>query len=292
MKTAIMAILLLTAAFAGPANAQRAYIGETEKWRTAHEAELKSEEGWLTVVGLFWLKAGRNTIGSGDAFDVQLTESFKSGEFGDIELKGDTARLTIADGVNATVDSKPAKTADLSFDEKAKPKIVNFGSQSFFLIKRGEKFAIRVRDTNSRSRREFTRLNWYPIDPRARVVAKFEKYATPKEVLIANVLGGSFKATSPGLLRFKLSGREFTLEPVDEEGHLFIIFRDLTSRTETYGSGRFLYADAAVDGTVVLDFNRAENPPCAFTAFATCPLPPQQNRLNIAIRAGEKRFHQ
>jgi uncharacterized protein (DUF1684 family) len=288
--TAALAIGLLASGLVGDIFGQTGYRGEVEKWRIQHEEELKTEDGWLTVVGLFWLKEGRNTIGTGSGYDVELTDNFKRGKFGEIDLRDGKASITVAEGVDATVDGRPANSAELTFDQNGKPKLVAVGSQSFFLIKRGDKFAIRLRDTNSEARRNFKHLNWYPIDPKARIIAKFEKYPEPKEVLIPNVLGGTFTMTAPGLLRFTIGGKEVTLEPVDEDGRLFIIFRDLTSKTETYGSGRFLYADAPVNGEVVLDFNRAENPPCAFTDFATCPLPPQQNRLNVAIKAGEKRY--
>ncbi len=288
--TAAFAIGLMALGLVSVIFSQTGYRGEVEKWRAQHETELKTEDGWLTVVGLFWLKEGRNTIGSGSGYDVELTDNFKGGRFGEIVLKDGKASLTIIDGIDATVDGVPARSADLTFDQNGKPKFVGVGSQSFFLIKRGDKYAIRLRDTNSEARRNFKHLNWYPIDPKARIIAKFEKYPEPKDVLIPNVLGGTFTMTAPGLLRFTIGGKELTLEPVDEDGHLFIIFRDMTSRSATYGSGRFLYADAPVNGEVVLDFNRAENPPCAFTAFATCPLPPQQNRLSVAIKAGEKRY--
>lgn len=130
-----------------------------------------------------------------------------------------------------------------------------------------------------------------PVDNGLRVVASFEKFDKPQEVLVPNVLGGNFKYESPGVLRFRLGGSEYTLQPVSEGENLFIIFRDETSRSETYPAGRFLYTAKPVNGKVVLDFNKAENPPCAFTPFATCPLPPRQNRLKVAIRGGEKRFH-
>ncbi|HVE56713.1 MAG TPA: DUF1684 domain-containing protein, partial [Pyrinomonadaceae bacterium] len=131
-----------------------------------------------------------------------------------------------------------------------------------------------------------------PVDKDYKIKAKFEAFDVPKEVLIPNVLGGNFKMKSPGILRFKLNGKKYALEPVLEEGSdkLFIIFRDATSRAETYGAGRFLYAEKAENGKVILDFNKAENPPCAFTSFATCPLPPPQNRLEVEIKAGEKRY--
>jgi uncharacterized protein (DUF1684 family) len=134
-------------------------------------------------------------------------------------------------------------------------------------------------------------LKWFDFDRRYRVVAKFERFPEEKEILVANVLGGNFRMKSPGILTFRLRGRRYSLQPVTEGDKLLIVFRDLTSRSETYGAGRFLYAKPDEKGRVVLDFNKAENPPCAFTTFATCPLPPPQNRLRIRIPAGEKRFH-
>src|SRR5205085_359946 len=136
----------------------------------------------------------------------------------------------------------------------------------------------------------FKGLHWFPIDDSYKVTAIFEQLDTPKEILIPNVLGSSFKMKSPGTLKFKIGGKAYSLQPVEEGDHLFIIFRDLSSKTETYGAGRFLYADKPVNGRVTLDFNKSENPPCAFTSFATCPLPPPQNRLDVAINAGEKRY--
>ncbi len=276
--------------FSGLTIAQSKNVRETAKWRSDHEKELKAEDGWLTVVGLTWLKEGGNSIGWGKAFDVQLSETAKPKKFGDIALDRGKAMLLVNADVTARVNGIAIKTAELTPDPNAKAQIVKVGSISFFLIKRGDRIAVRLRDSNSKARRQFTHLKWFAYDPPARIVAKFEKYPEPKEVLVPNVLGETFKMKSPGMLRFKYLGKEYSLEPVDEDGKLFIIFRDATSRTETYGAGRFLYADPPVGGKVTLDFNRAENPPCAFTAFATCPLPPKQNRLDATIRAGEKRF--
>lgn len=292
MRFVIFTILSVTLSFTSFARAQSGYAGELQKWRVEHENELKTDGGWLTVVGLFWLKDGKNTIGSGSGFDIELTDNFKSGKFGEIGFTNGKCVLTINDGVEATIDGAPVQTVELKLDDKATTSIVKTGSQSFYLIKREERFGIRLKDTNSKPRREFTHLKWYGIDPKLRVTAKFEKYAEQKEVLIPNVLGGEFKMKSPGLVKFKLNGKRIALQTVDEgDGRLFIIFRDLTSRTTTYGAGRFLYADKPTGDTAVLDFNKAENPPCAFTSFATCPVAPQQNRLEIEIRAGEKRYH-
>lgn len=293
MRKEFWGIFIFAFLLSGPAFAQKAYRGEIDAWRAKHETELKKDNGWLTVAGLFWLKEGTNTVGAGNGFDVELTSNYKGGRFGEIEFHDGKAVLTVAPGVEAMSDGKPFTSGELVSDDPGKPTVITIGSQSFYLIKREERYGIRLKDSNSSARSSFTHLDWYKADPKYRVIAKFEKYPTPKEVLIPNILGGTFKMRAPGLLKFKLNGHAVSLEPVVEEGEentLFIIFRDQTSRTTTYAAGRFLYADLPKGETVILDFNKAENPPCAFTSFATCPLPPQQNRLVIAIPAGEKRY--
>jgi uncharacterized protein (DUF1684 family) len=268
------------------------YRQEIAKWRADHEAELKDENGWLTVAGLFWLKDGVNSVGAGKGFDIELTENFRQGKFGTIDFQNGKAVLKVEDGVEAFADGKQVSEIELVSDAQGKPTVIQTGSQTFYLIKREERFGIRLKDKNSKERVNFAGLKWFPVNEKYKVEAKFEAFQTPKEVLIPNVLGGNFKMKSPGILRFRLNGRKYALEPVLEEGsdELFIVFRDLTYKTETYGAGRFLYAKQTADGKVILDFNKSENPPCAFTPFATCPLPPPQNRLEVEINAGEKRY--
>ena len=272
-------------------NAQTAYVSQVEKWRKDHQAELLSDSGWFTVAGLFWLKQGVNTVGSGPEYDVQLTKNFEQGKFGEIAFANGSALLTVADGVKATSGGKPISSINLINDQKSDSTTISVGSQSFFVIERDGRYAVRLKDTQNEPRLNFHGLKWYPISPEFRVTARFEPFPKPKEVLIPNVLGSTFKMKSPGILHLQLNGKPYSLMPVEEGDHLFIIFKDLTSKTDTYGAGRFLYAARPVNGKVELDFNKAENPPCAFTEFATCPLPPPQNRLNVAIPAGEKRYH-
>jgi uncharacterized protein (DUF1684 family) len=268
------------------------YTKEIEKWREEREANLKKETGWLTVAGLSWLKEGINTVGPGEKFDVRLTENFKQGKFGEIEFKNGKAVLKVANGVDAQADGKRiAAPVDLVSDENGKPTEIGTGTQTFYLIKREERFGIRVKDSNSEARRNFKGLHWFPIDESYKVAARLEAFPEPKEIMVPNVLGGKFKMKSPGILKFSLKGKEYQLQPVDEgDGTLFMIFRDKSSESETYKSGRFLYADKPVNGEAVLDFNKAENPPCAFTPYATCPLPPPGNSLDVEIKAGEKRY--
>jgi hypothetical protein len=290
-KRSILAVMLL--GFLTAAQAQTDYAKAIEKWRSDEESDLKKETGWLTVAGLFWLKEGIHTVGAGPKFDVRLTDNFKGGKFGEIELKNGVANLKVEDGVESQGgDGKDITTTiQLVSDEKGKPTQIRTGSQTFFLIKREDRFGIRLKDSKSKARLEFKGQHWFPIDESYKVTARLDAFAEPKEVMIPNVLGGSFKMKSPGILKFAFKGKEYSLQPVDEgDGTLFIIFRDGSNLNETYLAGRFLYADKPVNGEAVLDFNKAQNPPCAFTPFATCPLPPPQNTLEVEIKAGEKRY--
>lgn len=289
-KVAIL--LVIVAGFASAALAQTDYVKEIEKWRSEREAKLKTETGWLTVAGLFWLKEGTNTVGAGEKFDVRLTDNFKAGRFGEIDFGDGKAVLKVASGVDAQSDGKNIMgPTELISDEKGKPTEIRTGTQTFFLIKREERFGIRLKDSNSEARRNFKGLHWFPIDESYKVTARLEAYPEPKEITVPNVLGGNFKMKSPGILKFTLNGKEYSLVPVlEDDGTLFIIFNDKSSKTETYKAGRFLYAEKPVNGEAVLDFNKAENPPCAFTPYATCPLPRPENRLAAEIKAGEKRF--
>jgi len=275
----------------GSVLAQSDYVKDVEKWRSDEAADLKKEDGWLTVAGLFWLKDGVNTVGAGSQFDVRLSDNFTQGKLGEIEFKNGVATLKVADGVEAKCDGKPVSTMDLVSDEKGKPTEIRVGSQMFYLIRREDRFGIRLKDNQSKARVEFKGQNWFPVNESYRVPARLEALPEPKELMVPNVLGGHFKMKSPGLLRFTLQGQGYSLQPVlQDDGSLFIIFRDASNSSETYSAGRFLNADKPVDGKTTLDFNKAENPPCAFTPFATCPLPPEGNDLAVAIKAGEKRY--
>lgn len=286
LLTPITAALLL----ASSALAQSDYVKSIEQWRHNEETDLKKENGWLTVAGLVWLKEGVNTVGAGADYDVRLTENFKQGKFGEIGFHNGAATLKVADGVEATCDGKPVATMTLVSDEKGKPKEIHTGSQMFYLIRREDRFGIRLKDNESKTRLSFKGMSWFPIDESYKATARLEAYPAPKELQVPNVLGGHFKMMSPGILKFELQGKSYSLQPVNEDdGTLFLIFRDETNDSETYDAGRFLYAEKAVNGETVLDFNKAQNPPCAFTPYATCPLAPPGNTLAVAIKAGEKR---
>jgi len=192
-----------------------------------------------------------------------------------------------------TSDGNAGGTIVLQADDDGKPTVLKLGSLKLFIIKRDEKIGLRVKDKRNPARSRFAGLDYFPVDLKWRLNAKFKPYEPPKMIPIVNVLGMVDNMTSPGVLVFEVNGKSYRLDPVLEKGskQLFIIFSDKTADQESYGAGRYLYADpAGDDGKVVLDFNKAYNPPCAFTKFATCPLPPQQNRLAIRVEAGEKKY--
>jgi uncharacterized protein (DUF1684 family) len=203
--------------------------------------------------------------------------------------KGKVA-IEVAPGVGITAGGKPVTRMDLRSDTPGPPDVLALGALRFFVIERSGKLAIRLRDLKSPARQSFAGLRWFPVRKEYRVVGRFQPHPAPKKLSIPNVLGLVEEMVSPGYVVFQLQGQELRLEPVyetPEESELFFIFRDRTSAHGTYGAGRFLYAEKPRNGEVILDFNKAYTPPCAFTRFATCPLPPRQNHLPVRIEAGE-----
>jgi uncharacterized protein len=246
--------------------AQSDYGKKIEQWRKDEEADLKKDNGWLTLAGLFWLKDGTNSVGTGPDFDVRLTKSFKGGKFGQIDFQNGTATLKVEKGVEAQSSGKDVETVALASDDKGKPTEIKTGSQTFSLIERQGRYGIRLKDNQSKTRLAFKGQQWFPVDESYKVTARLEAYPEPKELLVPNVLGQHLKEKSPGLLKFTLKGKECSLQPIlEENGSLFLIFRDASNDKTSYSAGRFLHADKPVGGETPLDFNQAENPPCAFT---------------------------
>jgi uncharacterized protein len=267
-----------------------AHRREVEAWQKARDARLRADGGWLTLAGLFWLKPGANRFGADAKNDIVLPAASAPPQAGSFMVDGDKVIVDVAPGVSVTLAGKPIAKAALRSDARgAEPDVLSLGPLTLQVIERQGRLAIRVKDKQSRTRREFHGLRYFPVDARYRIVARFVPHATPVSITVPNVLGGSEAEPSPGYAEFTWGGKPFRLDPVIETGEsrLFFIFRDRTSGHTTYGSGRFLYADPPKDGQIILDFNEAYSPPCAFTPFATCPLPPDQNRLPFAIEAGE-----
>lgn len=266
------------------------YPTTIESWRKDREQRLKAKDGWLTVAGLFWLKEGENWAGSDPSNQIILPERRAPQRIGVFDFHDGITKFRIASGAHVTVNGKPILTAELKSDATGTPDLMQFGDFTMFVIKRGNRFGMRLRDIHSSARETFTGLRWYPVKDQYRIVGKFVPYDHPQKIAIPNVLGQTDQEASPGFVTFQLMGHTYRLDPVQEGDQLFFIFRDQTSAKTTYGAGRFLYADLAKEGKVILDFNKAVNPPCAFTAYATCPLPPKQNRLAVKIEAGEMRY--
>lgn len=281
-------LAMLTALLVTPPDA--AYRAEIEQWRRQREAALKSDDGWLTVVGLFWLKHGANTVGTDPASDIVLPKDSAPATVGIFDLHDGLVSFQARANVAVTVNDTATASATLKPDSSGPPDIVRLNALTMFVIERGGRYGIRLKDRNSEMRRAFTGIRYYPPKEEYRVKARFVPYNPPKMITVPNILGQVDQEPSPGYVIFKLNGREFRLDPVTEGDSLFFIFRDLTSGKETYPPGRFLNTDMPQNGEVVLDFNKAYNPPCAFTPYATCPLPPEENKLPIAIEAGELRY--
>lgn len=274
-----------------------AHRREVEAWQRARDARLRSDTGWLTLVALHWLHPGNNTFGT--AADNELVLPVGSGapaHAGTFRLDGGRIAVEATPGAALTLGGQPISARALRTDAGgAQPDVLAVGSLTLQIIERQGRLAVRVKDKNSEVLRTFTGLAYYPIDPRYRVVARYTPHPAPRTIRVPNVLGGSEELPTPGTATFELGGKTHHLDPVIEEPgdrQLFFIFRDQTAGKTTYGAGRFLYAEPPADlarpGTMVLDFNKAYSPPCAFTPYATCPLPPPQNRLPIPVEAGER----
>jgi uncharacterized protein (DUF1684 family) len=272
-------------------NAGTGYRAEVERWRADRIRRLTADDGWLTVIALSWLHEGDNRVGSAPTSRIVLPPG-QTSNLGTIRLSRGEARFSVAPGAAVTHDGKPVTTIALASDAAGRPTVVRHGTLSFYLIARGGRLGVRVKDSANAVRRRFQGIESFPVRETWRVRARFERYEPKKSIPIPNVLGGVTQEPSPGAVLFTIGGRESRLDAVEEKGEedLFLIFADQTNGRETYGAGRFLYAPRpGADGTTVVDFNKAYNPPCAFTPFATCPLPPPQNRLPIPVEAGEKR---
>jgi uncharacterized protein (DUF1684 family) len=265
---------------------------EVEDWRAKRMERLKSEDGWLTLVGLYWLEEGDNSFGS-DASNKVVFPKGAPAKAGTIHLEKGTVHLQAAPGVNITSSGKPVTSVALKSDAEEEPTTLDMGSFRFFVIDRGGKLGIRLKDRENPLRKSFHGVDAYPVDAKWRIEAKFEPYKPEKQIKILNILNMLEDTPSPGALVFNVNGKEYRLDAVLEKGETdyFIIFGDQTNGKETYGAGRYVYVSPAdANGKIILDFNKAYNPPCVFSHFATCPLPPPQNKLALRVEAGEKKF--
>ena len=295
LRNRALVALLFTAVLAagcGP-RPNPAYRSEIDAWKKHRIDRLKSDDGWLTLAGLFWLDPGRNIAGSAPTARVILSGPNVPPEAGAIVLENGRTRWEPAPaGAAMTIDGQPARSQEIASDENGKPSLLKIGTFTFFVIRRGDKLGVRVRNTDSPVRKNFKGLEYFPLDPSWRVEARFEPYSPQKHIAVPTILGFPEDDVSPGALVFQHAGKTYRIDPVFEQGsdELFIIFGDRTNGKQTYGAGRFVYAPMPKDGETVIDFNKSYSPPCIFTPYATCPFPPPQNRIPIEVRAGEKTY--
>lgn len=287
----IMSITFLTGCWENlKQKASPEYLEEVNQWHERRQSRLKEETGWLNLAGLFWLKEGNNSFGS--AKDNNIVFPSGPAYIGKLMLKDSVITLSVNSGVEVLNEGKPVKEVALRDDHSENTTYLETGSLGWNIIKRTNGFAIRLRDLESPVIKEFNGIDRFPVNEDWRIEAKFEEYDPPKKIIIPDVTGIVDEELSPGAVKFIVDGNEYRLDAVDAGKRLWFIFADETSGKETYGAGRYLYADKPdSNGIVILDFNLAYNPPCVFTKYATCPFPPEQNYLKLRIAAGEKMWN-
>jgi uncharacterized protein len=268
------------------------YQAEIEAWQRGRDAELRDPDGWLTLAGLFWLEPGRNTFGSDSGNDIVFPAEKAAPQIGTFVREGDRVTVEIAPGVDVRHDGEQVGRVVMKDDMSDAPTILRHRSLSWLILRRGDRIGVRLRDRESTTLAEFTGVPTFPVDPSWRLAATLEPYDPPKTIMIPTILGTVNPTPSPGALRFEVDGQIYRLDAQGVAGGGFsLIFADATTGAETYGGGRFLRVPAVdATGRTIIDFNLAYNPPCLFTPYATCPRPPQQNRLPIPIRAGERTY--
>jgi uncharacterized protein (DUF1684 family) len=288
-----ISIVAAVVAFAATTLAGQDYdLAALARFRADREVTLKGDTGWLTVAGLHFLNQGPNRVGSDPSNDIVLDFPSVPKHIGVITVTGTAVRIRAAEGQSLLINNAARTESDLhgAFDNQPTDTLT-FGTVSFFVHYSGPRLALRVRDQDSALRRNFRGLRWYEPQLSYRTVGTFQPYAEKKVVQIPNILGDLEPFNAIGTVTFELAGARHTMEAWGNPKRLWFVFRDLTSGRETYPSARFLYTPPVEDGKVVVDFNFAQNPPCAYNPYTTCPLPPPQNRLGIAIEAGEKKYN-
>ena len=284
--------LLLAACGRSPQVDPVAYQKDIDSWRAGRMKSVAGPDGWTTLVGLYWFKEGANRFGSGTDNDLVLASPRVPAEVGVFTLAGGKVSFTAAKGADVQSGGKPVTSAKLGTDADPDTTVLTHGSLTFYTIQRGPRYGLRVKDSEADARVHFKGFDYYPVDQKWRFEARFAPYRPMKKIPIINILGMEEDMDSPGALVFDVGGQEYRLDTVLEDGETdyFVMFADQTNGKRTYGAGRFLYVKPPVDGSTVLDFNKAYSPPCAFSHYATCPLPPSQNRLPFAVEAGELKY--
>lgn len=266
------------------------YLDEIKQWDQKRAERLKADDGWLNLVGRTWLKPGENKFGSAKDNDVVIESDKVPDYMGVFIFQDTTVTMKVSDGVEVLFNGKPVKEMVMIGDTRKDMTVFQYGPIKWNLIVRNELYGIRFRDLESEIVKNFSGIERFPVNEDWRIIADFEAYDPPKKIQVPNVLGQIDEELSPGAVVFTRDNQTYRIETIDAGDRLWLIFADGTSGEETYGGGRFLYTDSKADSTgkVIVDFNKAYNPPCVLTKFATCPLPPKENYIKLRVTAGEK----
>jgi len=274
------------------------YTATIEQMRSERATALTADRSWLTLAGLYWLQPGENSFGTAATNALQLPGTDGPANAGTFTFVDGVTTLHAEAGVALQVNGNAVEESLIHDDMSGSPDLITVGACSMILIKRGERYGIRLYDNNSPIRQAFTGLDWYPVNPAYRIEATFIPYEPARMISYSNILGDIVEEETTGAIEFTWDGQRCRLDALPRGDKFFFNFRDGTNGDSTYGAGRFLMTDGvrkekdATTGTVLVDFNLATNPYCAYTTYATCPLPPAQNRLPVRIEAGEKNFPQ
>jgi uncharacterized protein (DUF1684 family) len=285
---------LLTLVLLGPggrqARADDAYRNEVDQFRQRREAGLKAEDGWLSVVGLHWIHQGDQKLGSDPGCDILLPARAPA-VVGSLTMKADKAEFRPAEGMKIMRGGAPFGGGEIRSDADGSPDVLEVDGIRLIVLKRGSRYALRVKDSQSEARASFGGLRWYPISEDWKITARFVPAPSKTRLIFDTIVGEQDVTTSPGYVVFERDGKTYKLQAAGEpDGSLWLVFRDGTSGRTTHGGARQLVVPAPRGDTVVLDFNKTVNLPCAYIPFATCPLAPPQNRLGLAITAGELKY--
>jgi uncharacterized protein (DUF1684 family) len=287
----IIAILALAAGCTSGSQKEEidtGYAAKIKTWQQKRLQGLKKKDGWLSLAGLFWLKEGKNTFGSDKSNDLVIEDVKAPAHIGTFFWKKEEVRFVASEDETVLHENKRVSELKLGNDMRGKPTVLNCGSLSWYIIKRGNRLGVRLKDSQHPRMSKLEKIDAFPVNPRWRIEAVLERFKQPRQVKIPNVLGTENEAEIQGALVFKIKGKEYRLLPLGSKA-LFVIFGDETNGSETYGGGRFLsVAEPDQQGRTIIDFNKAYNPPCVFSDYATCPLPPQENQLELRVTAGEK----
>jgi uncharacterized protein (DUF1684 family) len=267
--------------------------GLVEQWRSRRVADLTGEHGWLTLAGLFWLEKGANSFGRSSTNKLVLANPALAAQAGKFVLEAGKVQFIADRSSRITHGGRPVGVLDMVPDSEGEPTVMSSGPLRIWIIGRSGKLGVRVRDLDSLRRREFKGIDYYPVDTSWVFEARFEPYAPHRRIPIVNILGLEEDMDCPGTLVFERDGQQLRLDALLEDPHddtLFVMFNDRTNGHGSYGGGRFLDVPLPAGGKTRVDFNESYNPPCAFNEFATCPLPPPQNRLTVSVEAGEKSY--